>query len=162
MTKLHLLAEKIGAVLKERGESVAVSESSSGGLVSASLLAVPGASTYFMGGVVIYTSAAREALLDINLADKPDIRSSTEAYALLTAQAVRERLDTTWGISETGAAGPGGNRYGDLPGHTCVAVAGRLEHSETLETGLTDRSVNMKLFAEKILLIFDDLLHSSG
>ena len=162
MTKLASLAESIAAVLKNRGDTVAVSESSAGGLVSAALLAVPGASAYFMGGVVVYTGTARDVLLDIDLEDHPGMRASTEPYALLTASTVRDRLGTTWGLSETGAAGPTGNRYGDSAGHTCVAVTGPVEHSETLETGLADRDTNMRLFVEKTLEVFERTLADAG
>lgn len=162
MTDLGSLAEKISALLKDRGDTVAVTESSTGGLVSAALLAVPGASAYFMGGAVVYTGTARDALLGIDLDDHPGMRASTEAYALLTASTVRDRLFTTWGLSETGAAGPTGNRYGDSAGHTCIAVSGPAEHSETLETGLNDRDTNMGLFAEKVLEVFERVLRGAG
>jgi nicotinamide-nucleotide amidase len=154
MTQLSSLAEQVSEILKERGETVAVSESSGGGLISAALLAVPGASAYFMGGAVIYTGPARDAFLGFSLDDHPGVRSASEPYALLCAQAVREKLGTTWGLSETGAAGPTGNRYGDAAGHTCVAVAGSIEATATLETGIDDRAENMTLFAERALELF--------
>jgi nicotinamide-nucleotide amidase len=113
MPTLAAMAEAVGALLKERNETVAVSESSTGGLISAAMLAVPGASAYFIGGGVIYTHKAREVLLDARLEAHPGMRASTEPYALLCASAIRERLGTTWGLGETGATGPGGNRYGD-------------------------------------------------
>ena len=87
MTTLAPMAEAIGALLKARGETVGVSESSTGGLISAALLAVPGASAYFVGGGVIYTHKAREVLLRIRLEDHPGMRASTEPYA----RAVRHR-----------------------------------------------------------------------
>ena len=124
MPTLASMAEAVGALLQARGETIAVSESSTGGLIAAALLAVPGASAYFIGGGVLYTHQAREALLQVRLTDHPGMRASTEPYALLCATAVRERLGATWGIGETGAAGPSGNRYGDPPGHSCIAVAG--------------------------------------
>ena len=117
MPALASMAKPVGALLKERGETLAVSESSTGGLIAAALLAVPGASAYFVGGGVIYTHQAREALLAARLADHPGMRAATEAYAVLCASAVRERLGATWGLGETGATGPSGNRYGDPPGH---------------------------------------------
>ena len=158
MSRLDELAAEVGAKLKERKETVAVSESSSGGLVSAALLAVPGASAYFMGGAVIYTGPAREKFLGIDLNEHRGLRSASEPYALLCAQAARDRLDTTWGLSETGAAGPTGNRYGDDAGHTCVGVAGPVEMSETLETGISDRADNMDRFAVKALELLSKAL----
>jgi len=161
MTKLQDLANEVGAKLKERGETVAVAESSSGGLVSAALLAVPGASAYFMGGCVVYTGPARDLYLGINLDDHPGMRSASEPYALLLAQTGKAKLETTWGISETGAAGPTGNRYGDDAGHTCVAVSGpNTDRAETLETGVTDREANMQTFAERTLAVFLEVLGS--
>lgn len=162
MTRLSSLAEKISAILKDRHDTVAVSESSTGGLVSAALLAVPGASAYFTGGVVVYTGPARDTFLGIYLGQHEGMRSASEPYALLAAATVRERLDATWGLSETGAAGPTGNRYGDAAGHTCIAVSGPANHSETLETGLTDRETNMALFAEKTLEAFERVLSAVG
>ena len=151
MQELLPLAERLGALLKARGETVAVSESSSGGLVSAALLAVPGASAYFQGGAVVYTGGARIALLAITEAEMAGLRSSSEPYAMLLARTVRSRLGTTWGIAETGAAGPGGNRYGDPAGHTCIAVSGPVERSATLRTGSADRVANMRAFAAALL-----------
>ena len=151
MKKLTTLAETVGQLLIERKQTLAVSESSSGGLISAALLSKSGASTYFMGGGVIYTHRARQILLEIDFEDHPGVRSSSEPYALLAANTVRERLGTYWGLSETGAAGPRGNRYGDVAGHSCIAVSGPVEKVITLETGLSDREENMWLFAEKSL-----------
>ncbi len=162
MTDLNAIADRVGALLKGRGETVAVTESSGGGLVSAALLSVPGASAYFVGGAVAYTGQARDAFLEFSLDDHPGVRASSETYALLSARAVRERLDTTWGLAETGAAGPTGNRYGDDAGHTCVAVTGPSEHAETLETGLSDRATNMNLFAAKALEVFEQVLRDAG
>jgi nicotinamide-nucleotide amidase len=155
MDDLFALAAQVGARLKERGETVAVAESSSGGLVCAALLAVPGASAYFLGGGVIYTPKARALLLDIPKRDVVGMRSASEPYALLLARAVRERLGATWGISETGAAGPTGNPYGDAAGHTCVAISGPVDAALTIETGSADRASNMQAFAiEALKLLF--------
>lgn len=157
MNELATLAAALGALLKERKETVAVAESSAGGLISAALLAVPGASAYFLGGGVIYTQAARRALLRVSDESVKSIRSSTEAYALLKARAIRALLGATWGLAETGASGPTGNRYGDAPGHACLAVAGPVERAITLETRHGDRERNMWAFATTAL----DLLETS-
>jgi PncC family amidohydrolase len=145
------VAEAVGARLKSRGETVAVAESSSGGLISAALLAVPGASAYFIGGGVIYTGKARVALLGLTRESVAGMRSSSEPYALLLARAARENLGATWGLSETGAAGPTGNPYGDAAGHSCLAISGPSEMAFTLETGEADRAHNMGAFARKAL-----------
>ncbi|MCY4589118.1 MAG: CinA family protein [Alphaproteobacteria bacterium] len=162
MTVLSTMAAEVGALLRTRGETVAVSESSSGGIVSAALLSIPGASAWFMGGGVIYTHRAREILLEIDFDDHPGVRSSSEPYAELAAQAIRRRLGTVWGIAETGAAGPTGNRYGDAAGHSCIAVAGPVNQVMTLETGLADREENMWLFARQTLQFLEQALRDAG
>jgi nicotinamide-nucleotide amidase len=155
------MAEAVGALLKARGETVAVSESSTGGLISAALLAVPGASAYFVGGGVIYTHKAREALLRTRLEDHPGMRPSTEPYAVLCATAVRDLLGTSWGLGETGATGPAGNRYGDAAGHCCIALAGPRSRSITIETGQPAREDNMWRFAVAALGLLEEALRES-
>lgn len=151
MEELERLAAEAGERLKARGETLAVAESSSGGLISAALLSVPGASKYFLGGAVVYTPKARVMLMDIPRAQLAGMRSASEPYALLLARTARERFGATWGISETGAAGPTGNGYGDAPGHTCLAISGPQEATLTLETASDDRSGNMRAFAREAL-----------
>ena len=148
---LILLAETIAARLKARGESIAIAESSTGGLISAALLAVPGASAYFLGGAVAYTRQAKKSLLGLDEAALTEFRPATELHALVLARGVKTRFAASWGLSETGATGPTGNRYGDPPGHTCLAVAGILERAVTLETGSSDRLANMHAFARAAL-----------
>jgi len=145
------LAEKVAARLIARKQTIAVAESSTGGLVAAALLAVPGASAYFLGGAVVYTKSARAALLGIGDAEMQGVRPATEGYSLMIARLVRERHGATWGLGETGAAGPTGNRYGDPAGHTCIAVAGLTEQAITLRTGSADREANMNVFAKRSL-----------
>ena len=156
METLLPIAEKIAAQLIERRETIAVAESSTGGLIAAALLSVPGASAYFVGGAVVYTKVARMALLGIGDAEMAGLRPSTEAYALLVARRVRERHDATWGLGETGATGPSGNGYGDAAGHSCMAFAGPIERAETLETGSGVRRANMDAFGKRALeLLFE-------
>jgi PncC family amidohydrolase len=147
-------AERLAALLKERKETVAVAESSTGGLVSAALLAIPGASAYFLGGAVVYTREARRVLVDIPDAAMAGMRASTEPYAALLAATARQRLSAHWGIAETGATGPTGNRYGDAAGHSCIAVSGATSRVITLETGSADRLANMQAFSAAALDLF--------
>lgn len=160
MDALLPLAEKIGARLKERGETIAIAESSTGGLISAALLSVGGASAYFRGGSVIYTHYARAGFLDIpNPLPAPIERASTEPYALLLSDTVRARLQATWGVGETGATGPTGNRYGDKSGHTCIAVTGPgFRKAITLETGSPDRIANMRAFGVRAMELIAEAL----
>jgi PncC family amidohydrolase len=155
---LNVRAERIAVLLKERRETIAVAESSTGGLVSASLLGVGGASSYFLGGAVIYTQTARRALLDIQDAAMAGMRASTEAYALLLARTARTRHASSWAVAETGATGPTGNRYGDAAGHSCIAVVGPSERAITLETGSGDRRANMVAFAAAALGLLEETL----
>ena len=151
MEELLPLAEQVARRLIARSETVAVAESSAGGLISAALLAVPGASAYFLGGAVVYTRAARTTLLAIPESALEGIRPSTAPYALLLASAARARFSSTWAIGETGATGPAGNRYGDAPGHAVVAISGALDKATTIETGVGDRLSNMYSFAAAAL-----------
>ena len=158
MEELLPRAEAIAALLKRRGETIAVAESSTGGLIAAALLAVPGASAYFVGGAVVYTRAARLALLGIEDAALAGMRASTEPYARLLAQTVRDRHAATWGLGESGATGPTGNRYGDAAGHSCLAAVGPSSTSRTLETGASDRVANMYAFAAAALDLLAEML----
>jgi nicotinamide-nucleotide amidase len=144
MKELVGIAEQVAAKLIARKQTIAVAESSTGGLIAASLLAVPGASAYFLGGAVVYTRDARRLLMDISDEAMKGIRSASEPYAKLLAEQVRRRFGTDWGLSETGATGPSGNRYGDAAGHSCMAVAGATTSVITLETGSNDRQANMQ------------------
>jgi nicotinamide-nucleotide amidase len=157
MRELVTLAEKVSLKLIARNETIAVAESSTGGLISAALLAVPGASAYFLGSAVVYTREARRLLMDIPDPAMKGLRSASEPYAELLAGRIRERLGCDWGLSETGAAGPTGNRYGDPAGHSCIAVAGPAQKVMTLETASTDRLDNMHVFASTALTF---LLHA--
>lgn len=162
MQTLLPLAEKVAERLKARGETISIAESSSGGLLSAALLAIPGASAYFVSGAVVYTPRARATLMDIPRAAVAGMRSASEPYALLLAKTARDRFRTTWALSETGAAGPTGNPYGDSAGHSCIALAGPdVERAITLETGTADRAANMRAFAKAALELLLETLASS-
>jgi len=153
MKELIGIAEQIATKLIARRETIAVAESSTGGLISASLLAVPGASAYFLGGAVVYTRDARRLLMDISDDAMRGLRSASEPYAKLLAEQARRRFATDWGLSETGATGPSGNRYGDAAGHSCMAIAGSASNVITLETGSNDRQANMQEFARTALAL---------
>ncbi len=152
MQALLPAAAELAAALRTRRQTLAVVESSSGGLISAALLAQPGASAYFVGGAIVYTAAAREGLLGITAEDMAGLRSASEPYARLLGRRIRAKLGADWALVETGAAGPGGNRYGDAAGHCCLAWVGEAtELARTVETGLIDRVANMRIFADAAL-----------
>lgn len=158
MRELVAAAERVATLLKARKETVAVAESSAGGLITAALLAVPGASAYCLGGTVIYTRQAWDALRDFDEKLLGGYRSSTEQNALVRARLARDRFSASWGIGETGAAGPTGNRYGDPAGHACLAVSGRKEISITVRTGSSDRLANMHAFGAAALRLLEENL----
>ena len=161
MNPLAQAGAAAAAELTARRQTIAVAESSAGGLISAALLALPGASAYFVGGGVIYTGAARERLLGVGKEEMRGLRPATEPYAKLVAARVRERLGTTWGLAETGATGPSGNRYGDAAGHACIALSGPLELALTLETGSAEREANMWAFARRALELLSEALRKT-
>ena len=152
------LAEDLADRLRRRRETLAVAESSTGGLISATMLAVPGASAYFLSGAVVYTAKARMSLMHLPREAVAGMRSASEPYALLLARTARENVGATWGLGETGASGPTGNPYGDAAGHTCLAISGPVEMTFTLETGQTDRQVNMQAFTRAALELLSTAL----
>jgi nicotinamide-nucleotide amidase len=156
MPSLLKMAEPVGQLLKQRGQTIAVSESAAGGLVSAALLSVSGASGYYLGGASIYTQTARRGLLRFNDANA-QLRGSTEEYATLTATTMRDLLEADWAIGESGAAGPSGNRYGDPAGYVALAVVGPVIATRIVQTGNDNREDNMWAFAQAAL----DLLYET-
>ena len=161
MNELSAPAGAVGSLLKARRQTIAVAESSAGGLISAALVAVPGASAFYLGGAVIYTRAGRSALVGIGAPDAKGMRSASEPYAKLLAHRVREKLGATWGLSETGASGPTANSYGDAPGHACIAVSGPVGAVITVETGSADREANMREFARRALALLESCLRKT-
>ncbi len=161
MPDLSSMAASVGALLKESDQTLAVSESSCGGLLSACLVVIPGASAYYRGGAVVYTRFAQRGLLQVPDSAMTGIRASSEPYALLNARTVRESLDTTWALSETGASGPTGNSYGDSAGHACFAVTGPVERAITMETGDANREANMWVFAKAAFDLLEQCVRES-
>lgn len=152
------LAGRIAQLLTQRRETLAVVESSAGGLINAALVAVPGASAFYLGGCIVYTEASRTGLLSISREEMKGMRSASEPYAQLAARRVREKLGATWGLCETGASGPTGNRYGDAAGHACFAVSGPVGRVVSIETGSADREENMRVFAQWALEMLESCL----
>ena len=161
MSQLSEIAASVGALLKETGQSISVAESSCGGLISAALVAIPGASAYYVGGSVIYTRVAQRGLLLVPDIAMEGLRASSEPYAQLNARTTMRSLNTDWGLAETGASGPTGNRYGDNYGHACIAVAGPVEKVITVETGDPDREANMWVFAERAFALLEECIRES-
>lgn len=152
----------MGGLLRERGETIAVAEGSCGGLVSAALLSMPGASAYFRGGAVIYTKAALDAFLGDAVARPDRLRGASEPFATLLARSARVALSTDWGLGEGGAAGPDGNPYGDPAGHAWFAVDGEVSVTRHLLTGSSDRADNMVVFSLEALDLLEEALRAAG
>ena len=160
--ELFALGERVGDRLAARGDTLAVAESSAGGLVSAALLARAGASAYYFGGAVLYTRRSRRLLTTLTSDDTVGMRSSSPPYAQLLARHQRERFRATWGLAETGAAGPTGNTYGDPAGHSCLAVDGPVRLDRMLGTGQADRQANMIAFAMAALQLLEQALNEAA
>lgn len=158
MDQLTKLATPVAEKLRARGETIAVSESSVAGLISAALVAVPGASDYFLGGATIYTHRARQQLLGMDRNALEGIRPATKAYALLCARTMQQRLGSTWALAETGATGPSANSYMDPPGTAWIAIVGPRETTLRINTGSNDRETNMWTFAQRALEGLNTLL----
>ena len=152
------LLKSIAEKLKSKGQTISVSESSTGGLVSAALLSVPGASAYFKGGSVIYTLASRRIFLGLSKSDIEGLEPMTEKMAIKFADKTRAVLDSDWAIAELGIAGPTGSPYGIGPGNSVVAIAGPENSSIKIETGVSDREKNMQAFTEQALQLLNETL----
>lgn len=152
------LAQEIATLLTNRGEKVAVAEATAGGLISAALLWVAGASKYYAGGGVVYTLASRTALAGVPAKRYADYRGTTPEMMAELAEAMRTRLDVTWCIAESGLAGPTGGRFGANPGKTTLSVAGPVTRTEVIETGVADREANMVDFATRALRYLRDAI----
>ncbi len=155
---LTTFALTAAGLLKDRHESIAVAESSTGGLISASLLAVPGASTYYQGGTVIYTRESRKIFMDLPMDKLKGVKPLTEEIAEIFAESIRQSLDATWGIAELGVAGPSGTPYSDEAGISVFAVSGPLVRSRKFVTGHNDREKNMHQFTEGALGLLESTL----
>src|SRR5437016_12030762 len=150
-TEQQDLAREIASALTDRGETVVVAEGTAGGLISAALLWVPGASRYFGGGAVVYTLNSRTVLAGVPAEQLANYRGTTPEMMASMAESMRERLNATWCLAESGLAGPTGGRSGAAPGRTTIAVAGPVSRVEVVETGSADREANMIEFTTRAL-----------
>ncbi|MFZ5835040.1 MAG: CinA family protein [Pseudomonadota bacterium] len=165
---LAALSSAAATILIANKQTVAVAESACGGLISAALVAVPGASAFYIGGGIIYTAQGGKALLP----PRPKgMQSATQEFALFEARNIREKMGSSWGVGETGASGPSGNPYGNPPGHAVVAVSGppsakdpgqRIERAIILATGSANREENMWAFAKAALDLLAEMAAQSG
>lgn len=155
------LAEQIAQLLIERQETVTIAESTTGGLISAPLLAVAGASAYYLGGSIIYTGASRKAFLDLDLNWIKTLKPLSEDMVLAFASAAREKLNASWGVAELGAAGPADSPYGHPAGSCVIGVSGPAQASIEIRTGSNNRAENMGQFATTALGLLLETLRST-
>ena len=156
---LHPQALRIAGLLRARGEKIAVADGATGGLVAASLLTVPGALDFFVGGGVVYSLRARDVLFDVPREAYRGMRGASEDYALLQARAIRDNFGAEWGIAESGSVGGSSHPSGAPAGRSCVAVAGpHGEWSHVTETGSDARIANMEAFARAALAFLEETL----
>lgn len=153
----HSQALRIAEHLRRRGETIAVVDGATGGLISASLLTVPGALDFYKGGGVVYSFRARNVLFDLPREAYDGMQSATEEYALLQARAIRDRFGADWGIAESGSAGSSKHPMGVQSGRSVTAIVGPETSScvET-ETGSDDRIANMLAFTRAALGALED------
>ena len=142
------LATQAAAILRQRNEVIAVADGATGGLILAGLLTVPGATSFCLGGGVVYSLKGRDVLLGLSRADLAGMESVTERYALLQAGAIRDRFGADWGIAESGSAGPQKHPRGAPTGRSCIGVVGPgIAVTTIFESGSEDRIHNMGAFA---------------
>ncbi len=162
MDSLLPLAKSAADLLKSRGEKIAVGESSVGGLVSAALIAQPGASAFFLGSTVVYTREAGRILRDRSTLKLEGLAPLTPEFAQAMADGFRSQMASDWATSEMGAAGPAGSPYGPQPGTAVVAVSGPVSKARLVETGVADRVENMRLFGKVQLELLIECLEEAG
>ena len=156
----HHLAVEIAEGLRARGEKVAVADGATGGLIAASLLTIPGALDFFVGGGVVYSFRARDVLFALPREAYKGMRGATEAYALLQARAIRDNFACDWGLAESGSVGGSSHPSGAPAGLSVVAIVGPDGREVTcmIETGSDDRIANMEAFTRNALEAFRDAL----
>ncbi|MGY8974276.1 MAG: CinA family protein [Sphingomonadales bacterium] len=160
LEQTHEQALRIADLLRQRGEKVAVADGATGGLVAASLLTVPGALDFFVGGGVVYSFRARDILFDLPRDAYAGMRGASEDYALLQARAIRDNFGAQWGLAESGSVGGSSHPSGAPAGRSCAAVVGPggFEFTRRTETGSDDRIANMEAFARAALQTLEDAL----
>ena len=162
LEQTHQQALRIADLLRQRGEKVAVADGATGGLVAASLLTVPGALDFFVGGGVVYSFRARDVLFDLPREAYAGMRGASEDYALLQARAIRDNFGAQWGVAESGSVGGSNHPSGAPAGRSCAAVVGPdgFEFVRVTETGSDERIANMEAFTRAALQTLEDALRS--
>ncbi len=152
------LVKNIAAILNAANETLSVAESSAGGLISACLLSIPGASSFFVGSSVLYSYQIRKEIVGMGKEEHKIYGGSTPELILEIARRFREKIGSNWVVGEGGAAGPSKSPYGHNAGYTALAVAGPMDRAKSIETGKSDRIENMSEFTTALLSFFLDVL----
>lgn len=163
LAELHPQAARIAALLRARGETVAVADGATGGLIAASLLTVPGALDFFVGGGVVYSLRGRDVLFALPREAYRGMRGATAEYALLQARAIRGNFAAHWGLAESGSVGGSTHPSGAPAGRSVAALAGPGgEHTRQVETGSAERIANMAAFTRNALALLEEVLAPGG
>lgn len=120
----HGLAHWVLNALKERGETLAVAESCTGGLVASMITSIPGSSQSFQGGVVAYSNEVKQSQLRVTSNSLAQHGAVSEAVVLEMARGVKQALRADWGVSTSGIAGPTGGTEAQPVGTVWMAVSG--------------------------------------
>ncbi len=160
LTELHPQALRIANLLRQRGEKIAVADGATGGMIAASLLTVPGALDFFVGGGVVYSFRARDVLFAQPREAYRGMRGASEDYALLQARSIRDNFHAEWGIAESGSVGGSTHPTGAPAGRSVAAIVGPdgFEHTRMTETGGDDRIANMEAFTRAALNALEEAL----
>ncbi|MFB2897295.1 competence/damage-inducible protein A [Aerosakkonemataceae cyanobacterium BLCC-F50] len=138
------LASVVGELLQAKGETLSVAESCTGGGLGSMLTNIPGSSAYFMGGVISYDNQVKTSLLGVSPEDLAQVGAVSDIVAKQMAVGVRDRLNTTWGLSITGIAGPGGGTETKPVGLVYIGLAGSNGFVQSFEhrfNSLQDRAL---------------------
>jgi len=158
--------EAVASLLRARGETICVAETAAGGLVSAALLATPGASRFYRGGLTLYTLESRIAFAGWTDRDIQTYDGPTPSLVAGLASHVRGTLKATYCVGESGTAGPtaSGKTPNRQPGYVALAVVGDKDTlSKDLDTGLgNDRQANMVAFAVAALGLVHEYITTRG
>ena len=121
-SEIYALAELVGKRLSERQKSIAVAESSTGGMLGAALTEIPGSSAYFLGGIIAYANAVKVGVLGVPQAVLDTEGAVSAMTAAAMAEGVRKLLKADIGLSITAVAGPGESEYKQA-GLTYIGIA---------------------------------------
>lgn len=157
------LAAKLGELLMARNEKVAVSETTAGGLISARMLSVPGASRWFDGGIVPYAGAQRWEQMGLDREIAREHGAVSPQWVAATAEGLKRALGPAWTVAESGIAGPQGSRRSPKPvGSVAIACSGPngTVTEETVFPGT--RAEVMAQISQRVLELLVDQVTAAG